>query len=94
MQINRTEIFAKWFDRLNMGVRVRLLGEINKLSNGIFSNAKPVGDGVHELKVNWQKGYRLYFANINGGLILLLCGGDKSTQARDIKRAKEIKAAL
>ncbi|MDR2192029.1 MAG: type II toxin-antitoxin system RelE/ParE family toxin [Endomicrobium sp.] len=55
---------------------------------------KSVGSGVHELKINFQKAYRIYFTNINGEIILLLCGGDKSSQDKDIQKAKELKGAL
>ncbi|MDR1695093.1 MAG: type II toxin-antitoxin system RelE/ParE family toxin [Endomicrobium sp.] len=94
MIIRRTECFAKWFKKLDMYIRVRLLMHINKLENGNFSNAKSVGGGVHELKIDFQKGYRIYFANVNGEIIILLCGGDKSSQQCDIAKAKEIKKNL
>jgi putative addiction module killer protein len=65
-------------------VRVRL----NYLRLGNFGDAKPVGDGVSELRISYGPGYRVYFAPMGSTVILLLCGGDKSTQARDIGRAK------
>jgi putative addiction module killer protein len=94
MQIERTNFFTKWFKKLNMIIQVRLLQNINKLANENFSNCKSLGEGVHELKVNFQKGYRIYFTNINGEIILLLCGGYKTTQQKDIAKAKEIRRNL
>lgn len=50
-----------------------------------------MGDGIHEIKIDYQKGYRIYFMNVDGNIVLLLCGGDKSSQQEDIKKAKQIK---
>ncbi|MDR3244422.1 MAG: type II toxin-antitoxin system RelE/ParE family toxin [Elusimicrobiota bacterium] len=94
MQVEKTEIFKKWFRKLDMYIQVILLKHINKLSNGNTSNCSPVGNGVHELKIDFQKGYRIYFTNINGELVLLLLGGHKDTQEKDIQKAKEIKNNL
>ena len=55
-----------------------------------FGDCEPVGDGIRELKINYSKGYRVYFKEKGGKIILLLIGGDKSTQQEDIKKAKEI----
>lgn len=55
-----------------------------------FGDSEPVGDGIRELKINYAKGYRVYFKEIDGKVIILLIGGDKSTQQRDIEKAKEI----
>lgn len=59
-------------------------------SDGHFGDCNPVGDGIKELRVNFAKGYRVYFKEKDGKIIILLCGGEKSSQQRDIKRAKEI----
>ncbi|MCH7410626.1 type II toxin-antitoxin system RelE/ParE family toxin [Belliella sp. DSM 111904] len=64
---------------------------IQKLENDEhFGDCEPVGDGIRELKVNFAKGYRVYFKEKNGKIIILLLGGDKSTQQNDIKKAKAI----
>lgn len=55
-----------------------------------FGDCKPVGDGISELRINFAKGYRVYFKEKDGKIIILLIGGDKSTQDKDIKKAKEI----
>lgn len=69
---------------------------IEKLEKGNFSNCKSIGNGIHKQKINFQKGYRLCFTNINGEIIVLLVGGNKSTQDqdRDILKAKELKGLL
>ena len=55
-----------------------------------FGDCKPVGDGISELRINFAKGYRIYYKEKDGKIIILLVGGDKSTQDKDIKKAKEI----
>jgi putative addiction module killer protein len=77
-----------------MGIQVELLRHINKLANGKFTSSAPAGEGVHELRIHFQKGYRIYFTNINGEIIILLVGGDKSTQSADIKKAQRLKDNL
>jgi putative addiction module killer protein len=67
------------------------MANLLKLEEGNFSNVKAVGAGVHELKINYQKGYRVYFTNVDGEIIILLCAGDKSSQQKDIEKAKKIK---
>jgi len=67
------------------------LFRIQRLENdGHFGDCKPVGDGIHELKISYTKGYRIYFKEKDGKIIILLIGGDKSTQQKDIEKAKEI----
>jgi putative addiction module killer protein len=86
-----TELFERWLMRLrDRDGRARMLNQIRKLSDGNFGSAKSVGEGVHELRMNFGPGYRAYFVNRDGRLILLLCGGDKSSQQRDIELAKRM----
>jgi putative addiction module killer protein len=67
----------------------KILFRIQKLElDEHFGDCEPVGDGIRELKVNFAKGYRIYFKEIDGKIIVLLIGGDKSTQQNDIKKAK------
>jgi len=67
-----------------------MLNQLRRLGDGNFGNAKSVGEGVHELRMDFGPGYRAYFINRDERLILLLCGGDKSSQKRDVALAKEM----
>ena len=72
----------------------KILFRIQKLElDEHLGDCEPVGDGIRELKVNFAKGYRIYFKEIDGKIIVLLIGGDKSTQQNDIKKAKELSKA-
>jgi putative addiction module killer protein len=94
VQIKQTLIFKKWFDKLDIFIQAVVASSIDKLGKGNFANCKSVGNGVHEQKINFQKGYRLYFTNFNEKLIILLCAGDKFSQEKDIKKALELKKLL
>ena len=66
-----------------------MFGTLHTLALTFFGDVEPVGEGVLELRIDWGPGYRVYFARIGQVFVLLLCGGDKRTQQRDIKRAKD-----
>ncbi|QND52556.1 type II toxin-antitoxin system RelE/ParE family toxin [Phyllobacterium sp. 628] len=84
-----TEAFTKWFDALrDRRARVRIVERLRRLSGGNPGDVKAVGEGVSELRIDYGSGYRVYFWDCGNILIILLCGGDKATQDRDIKRAK------
>jgi putative addiction module killer protein len=88
-EIRQTAIFRDWFVRLpNAMVRARIDPRLARLSLGHLGDAKSVGEGISELRIHISPGYRIYFTQRDGRIILLLCGGDKSTQRRDIARAK------
>lgn len=88
-----TPEFRRWLRSLrDERGRARLLKSIDHLSLGQFGNAKSVGGGISELRVDYGPGYRIYFANRGSRLILLAYGGDKSRQKTDIARAREIVA--
>jgi putative addiction module killer protein len=70
------------------GARAGLEARIARVAIGNFGDAEPVGDGVLELRIDWGPGYRVYFARLGQVVVLLLCGGDKTTQQKDIDRAK------
>ena len=81
--------FADWLEGLaDANVRARIEVRLNRLALGSFGDCEPVGGGVLELRVNWGPGYRAYFARVGQEIVLLLCGGDKTSQQRDINRAK------
>lgn len=74
-----------------MRAKAKILFRIQKIENaGHFGDCKPVVNGIHELKINYAKGYRVYFKETDGRIIILLIGGDKSTQQKDIEKAKYI----
>lgn len=90
--IEKTDEFDKWLRKLkDLRAKAKILFRIQKLENEEhFGDCKPVGSGVSELKINYAKGYRVYFSEKDGKIIVLLVGGDKSTQQKDIEKAKRI----
>jgi|TARA_R100000027_G_scaffold33406_1_gene24451 putative addiction module killer protein len=90
--IEKTPEFDKWLRKLkDIKAKAKILFRIQKLEEDEhFGDCESVGDGIRELKVNFAKGYRIYFKEKDGKIIILLIGGDKSSQKRDIKKAKEI----
>ncbi len=81
--------FVEWLRDLNdRQARTRIEARLARVAVGNFGDVEPVGDGVMELRMDWGPGYRVYFGRIGQVVVLLLCGGDKRTQQRDIKRAK------
>lgn len=90
-EVRITETFEGWLDGLrDHAGRIRISNQLRKLGDGKLGNAKSVGEGVHELRMDFGPGYRAYFITRGDRLILLLCGGDKSSQKRDIALAKEM----
>jgi len=88
MEIRKTETFAIWLDELqDMRARARVQARIERLAGGNAGDVKPIGEGVSELRIDYGPGYRVYFTRQKRELIVLLAGGDKSTQATDIKTA-------
>lgn len=82
--------FRSWFDGLDHIAGLKVRGAIFKMRKGNFSNAKPLGGGVSEYKVNFGPGYRIYFGKDGDRLIILLGGGTKKRQTRDVEAAKEL----
>jgi putative addiction module killer protein len=79
---------SKWLDGLRDGrARARIVARIDRLSVGLLGDWRSVGDGVCELRIDYGPGYRVYYGQDGEALILLLCGGDKRTQAKDIEKA-------
>lgn len=90
--IEKTTEFDKWFKKLNdFRAKAKILFRLQKLEiDEHFGDCESVGDGIQELKINYAKGYRVYFKEIDRKIIILLIGGDKSTQQKDIEKAKDI----
>ena len=90
--IEKTIEFDKWLRKLSdLKAKAKILFRIQKLENDEhFGDCKSVGDGIKELRINFAKGYRIYFKEKDGKIVILLVGGDKSSQDKDIKKAKEI----
>jgi len=91
MQLRPTKEFSEWLrDLKDRQGRARIVSRLDRLEDGNPGNSRSVGEGVVELKIDVGPGYRVYYIQRGEVLIILLCGGDKSTQARDIQRAKLI----
>jgi putative addiction module killer protein len=90
--IEKTDEFDKWLRKLkDVRAKVKILFRIQKIENDEhFGACEHVGDGIREIKIDYAKGYRIYFKEFDGKIIILLVGGDKSTQQKDIEKAKEI----
>lgn len=90
--IEKTTEFEKWFRKLNdLRAKAKILFRIQKLENEeYFGEYRSVGNGINELKINYAKGYRIYFKETDGKIIILLISGDKSTQQKDIEKAFQI----
>lgn len=88
VEIRQTPVFATWLERLkDRRARARIQVRVDRLALGLAGDVKPVGGGVSELRVDYGPGYRVYFKQYGLELVLLLIGGDKRTQAKDIQRA-------
>ena len=89
IEIRQTDEYESWFAGLrDREARFRIIARIRRLSLGNFGDVKPVGEGVSELRVPYGPGYRIYIKQQGETLVVLLAGGDKSSQKRDIERAK------
>ncbi len=88
VEIRKTDLFVQWLDHLvDIQARARVQARIERLAAGNPGDVEPVGEGVSELRINYGPGYRIYFKRRGRELIILLAGGDKSTQAKDTKVA-------
>jgi putative addiction module killer protein len=95
IEVRQTKIFMEWRAGLRDNVaRKRIGARIDRLSFGNFGDVKPVGEGVSELRLDFGPGYRIYFVQRGDVLVILLCGGDKSSQGRDIAKAKQMAQEL
>jgi len=88
LEIRKTEAYARWLDGLrDIRARARVLARVERLVIGNPGDVKPVGEGVSELRIDYGPGYRVYFTMHGRTVIILLAGGEKRTQASDIKTA-------
>ena len=88
-RVDGREPFTEWLTALrDKAVQARIRVRLRRLETDNFGDAPPVGDGVRELRIHVGPGYRVYFGQHGSALVILLCGGDKASQASDIRRAK------
>ena len=88
VETRKTQVFLQWLDSLrDLRARTKILVRIERLISGNPGDVKPVGEGVSELRINYGPGYRVYYKQRGNELIILLAGGDKKTQAKDIQTA-------
>ena len=91
IEVRRTEAFTDWMDGLrDLRARAIIGRRLSRMSRGAFGDVKPVGSGVSEVRIDHGPGYRLYFVQRGTTVVILLSGGDKSSQKRDIVRAREL----
>lgn len=93
--LEQSDDFARWLKKLrDRDGRLRILKRLRRLSDGQFGDCQPVGDGLHELRMFFGPGYRVYFIQRGDTVIVLLAGGDKDSQPGDIARAKALAKEL
>jgi putative addiction module killer protein len=91
LEIRETSAYASWFAALrDRTAKVRIDIRIRRLSLGNFGDTRPVGEGVTELRIHYGPGYRIYLKKQDDALVILLAGGDKSSQDKDIRLAKDL----
>jgi putative addiction module killer protein len=87
--LQKTDVFNEWLKRLrDKKALARIVFRMTKMEMGLLGDYKSIGDGISEIRIDYGPGYRLYFTKKNNVIIVLLIGGDKSTQSRDIAKAK------
>lgn len=91
IEVRQTEIYSNWFSRLrDRTAKARIDIRIRRLSLGNPGDVKPVGSGISELRIDYGPGYRIYFTQRGPALVILLVGGDKRTQEKDMRAAQEL----
>lgn len=91
VELKQTETFRKWWTRLKHDrARGVIFARLDRLAFGHAGDVQSVGEGISELRIHHGPGYRVYFKRVGNTVIILLCGGDKSTQAKDIRTAKRL----
>ena len=93
LEIKQTDTYRKWERKLrDQRAKALIAARIFRLANGLPGDVQPVGQGISELRIHHGPGYRIYFKQRGSEIIVLLCGGDKSTQHRDIATAQRLVA--
>jgi len=93
MELKQTDTFRRWERKLkDQQARAAIAARLFRLANGLAGDVSPVGGGVSELRIHFGPGYRVYFQHRGEEIVVLLCGGDKSSQDRDIRIAKQLAA--
>ena len=91
IEIRQTVVFTEWLKKLNdSNARARILLRLRRVSLGNLGDVSLIGGGVSELRIHYGPGYRVYFTTKGDTIVILLCGGDKSTQAKDIAKAQKM----
>ena len=91
LELKQTELFRKWRTKLkDERARALIASRLDRLAYGHAGDARPVGEGISELRIHRGPGYRIYFHQRGNTVVILLCGGDKSTQTKDIKTARRL----
>ena len=91
VEVHQADEFAKWLGGLRDGkARLRIAARIRRMELGNPGDTKAVGEGVREMRIPYGPGYRIYFTRVGSTVVLLLCGGDKSSQRRDIAKAQQM----
>jgi len=91
IDIKKTDVYAQWLDNLrDIRARARVLARVERLAAGNPGDVKSVGEGVSEMRIDYGPGYRVYFTRRGNEIVILLAGGDKSTQDADIKTAQSL----
>jgi putative addiction module killer protein len=94
-EVQKTEVFDRWLaDLADDRAFAKITARIERLGMGNPGDAKPVGDGISEMRIDYGPGYRVYYKRAGKVVMVILCGGDKSTQDQDIKQAKELAAQV
>jgi putative addiction module killer protein len=91
VEVRRTEAFSSWFVGLrDRAAKAKITSRIRRLGEGNPGDVKPVGHGISEMRIQQGPGYRVYFVQRGDVLVILLCGGDKSSQDKDIRKAQDL----
>lgn len=91
LEVRQTEVFLRWRRKLRDDkARAAIATRISRLASGLAGDTKPVGEGVMEMRIHYGPGYRVYFLRRGSEIVILLCGGDKASQSRDIETAKRL----